>query len=70
MQIGTTSKPIRGKSVTHVSGMNPYAYRLADLGRLCRDCVDLMAHFDRVLPGRGRLRMAYFSNVSKYISCT
>jgi hypothetical protein len=46
------------------------AYRLADLGRLCRDCVDLMAHFDRVLPGRGRLRMAYFSNVSKYISCT
>ena len=29
-----------------------YAYRLADLGRLYRDYVDLMAHFDQVLPGR------------------
>jgi hypothetical protein len=27
-------------------------YRLSDLGQLYRDYVDLMAHFDRVLPGR------------------
>ena len=47
-----------------------YAYRLAALGRLYRDYAELMAHFDRGLPGRGRRRMAYFSNVSKYISCT
>lgn len=29
-----------------------YAYRLADLGRLYRDYVELTAHFDRVLPGK------------------
>ena len=29
-----------------------YAYRLTDLGRLYRDYSDLMAHFDRVLPGK------------------
>jgi len=29
-----------------------YAYRLTDLGRLCRDYVELVAHFDRVLPGK------------------
>lgn len=28
-----------------------YAYRLPDIGRLYRDYVDLMAHFDRVSPG-------------------
>jgi tetratricopeptide (TPR) repeat protein len=28
------------------------AYRLADIGRLYRDYVDLMAHFDRALPGK------------------
>jgi tetratricopeptide (TPR) repeat protein len=29
-----------------------YAYRLTDLGRLYRDYVELMAHFDQALPGR------------------
>ena len=29
-----------------------YSYDLADLGRYYRDYVDLMAHFDEVLPGR------------------
>jgi tetratricopeptide (TPR) repeat protein len=29
-----------------------YAYRLTDLARLYRDYVELMAHFDRVLPGK------------------
>jgi hypothetical protein len=29
-----------------------YSYDLADLGRYYRDYVELMAHFDRVLPGR------------------
>lgn len=32
------------------SGQND-AYRLSDIGRLYRDYVELMAHFDRVLPG-------------------
>ena len=30
----------------------PFAYDLADIGRCYRDYVDLMAHFDEVLPGR------------------
>jgi tetratricopeptide (TPR) repeat protein len=29
-----------------------YTYGLADIGRYYRDYVDLMAHFDRVMPGR------------------
>jgi sulfotransferase family protein len=29
-----------------------FCYRLSDLGRYYRDYVELMAHFDRVLPGR------------------
>ncbi|MBV9063827.1 MAG: sulfotransferase [Alphaproteobacteria bacterium] len=29
-----------------------FAYRLSDIGRLYRDYVELMAHFDRVLPGK------------------
>lgn len=29
-----------------------HAYRLADIGRLYRDYVELTAHFDRVLPGK------------------
>ncbi|HEX3651706.1 MAG TPA: sulfotransferase [Rhizomicrobium sp.] len=29
-----------------------YAYRLTDLGRLYREYVELMAHWDRVLPGK------------------
>ena len=29
-----------------------FTYDLADLGRYYRDYVDLMAHFDEVLPGR------------------
>ena len=33
------------------SGQN-FAYRLADIGRLYRDYVELMAHFDSVLPGK------------------
>ena len=30
----------------------PLAYRLADIGRFYADYVDLMAHYDRVLPGK------------------
>jgi len=33
------------------SGQN-FAYRLPDIGRMYRDYVELMAHFDRVLPGK------------------
>lgn len=33
------------------SGQN-FAYRLSDIGRMYRDYVELMAHFDRVLPGK------------------
>ena len=35
-----------------VTGSAPFSHRLADLGRYYRDYVDVMAHFDRVLPGR------------------
>ena len=35
----------------YAKGQN-FSYRLADIGRLSRDYVELMAHFDRVLPGK------------------
>jgi tetratricopeptide (TPR) repeat protein len=40
------------------------AYRLADIGRLYRDYVELMAHFDRVLPGKVH-RVTYESLVTE-----
>jgi tetratricopeptide (TPR) repeat protein len=36
----------------HYADGQRYTYRLSDLGRVYRDYVDLMAHFDQVLPGR------------------
>jgi tetratricopeptide (TPR) repeat protein len=36
----------------HFARGQAYAYSLQDLGRYYRDYVDLMAHFDAVLPGR------------------
>lgn len=33
-------------------GNQPFSYRLSDIGRYYADYVRLMAHFDRVLPGR------------------
>ncbi len=36
----------------HFARGNRYSYDLAELGRYYRDYVDLMEHFDRVLPGR------------------
>jgi tetratricopeptide (TPR) repeat protein len=36
----------------HFASGQRFAYDLADLGRYYRDYVDLMAHFDEVLPGR------------------
>ncbi len=36
----------------HFASGQRFAYDLADLGRYYRDYVDLMAHFDAVLPGR------------------
>jgi tetratricopeptide (TPR) repeat protein len=36
----------------HFAQGQPFSYDLADLGRYYRDYVELMAHFDRVLPGR------------------
>ena len=36
----------------HYAKGQTYAYRQTDLGRSYRDYVDLMAHFDRVLPGK------------------
>jgi tetratricopeptide (TPR) repeat protein len=36
----------------HFAGGFDFAYDLADLGRYYADYVDLMAHFDRVAPGR------------------
>ena len=36
----------------HFARGQNFSYSLADLGRYYRDYVDLMAHFDRVLPGR------------------
>ena len=36
----------------HFARGQRYTYGLADIGRYYRDYVELMAHFDRVLPGR------------------
>ena len=36
----------------HFARGQRFAYDLADLGRYYRDYVELMAHFDEVLPGR------------------
>jgi hypothetical protein len=36
----------------HFARGNRFSYGLAELGRYYRDYVDLMGHFDRVLPGR------------------
>lgn len=36
----------------HFANRQDFAYDLRDLGRYYRDYVDLMAHFDEVLPGR------------------
>jgi tetratricopeptide (TPR) repeat protein len=36
----------------HFARGNRFSYDLADLGRYYRDYADLMAHFDRVMPGR------------------
>ena len=36
----------------HFAHGQAFTYDLADLGRYCRDYVELMAHFDEVLPGR------------------
>jgi len=36
----------------HFARGQNFSYSLEDLGRYYRDYVDLMAHFDRVLPGR------------------
>jgi len=36
----------------HFARGNRFSYDLAELGRYYRDYVDLMAHFDRVMPGR------------------
>ncbi|HEY3939106.1 MAG TPA: sulfotransferase [Bryobacteraceae bacterium] len=36
----------------YVTETAPFSHRLADLARHYRDYVDVMAHFDRVLPGR------------------
>lgn len=36
----------------HFAVGQPFSYDLADLGRYYRDYVELMAHFDAVLPGR------------------
>ncbi len=36
----------------HFARGQNFSYGLADLGRYYRDYVELMAHFDRVLPGR------------------
>ncbi|HTT84212.1 MAG TPA: sulfotransferase [Rhizomicrobium sp.] len=36
----------------YVTGSAPFSHRLADLGRYYRDYVDVIAHFDRVLPGK------------------
>jgi tetratricopeptide (TPR) repeat protein len=36
----------------HFDKGQTYSYRQSDLGRSYRDYVDLMAHFDRVLPGK------------------
>ncbi len=36
----------------HFARGNRYSYDLGELGRYYRDYVDLMAHFDRLLPGR------------------
>ena len=36
----------------HFAGGVAHSYDLADIGRYYRDYVDLMAHFDRVIPGR------------------
>jgi tetratricopeptide (TPR) repeat protein len=38
----------------HFASGQPFTYGLADLGRYYRDYVELMAHFDTVLPGRVR----------------
>jgi len=37
---------------THFPGGQPFAHRLADIGRHYSNYVRLMAHFDKVLPGR------------------
>ena len=37
---------------SHFPGGQPFSYRLGDIGRLYANYVGLMAHFDRVLPGR------------------
>ena len=42
----------------HFEGGSDFAYDLADLGRYYRDYVELMDHFDHVLPGRV-CRVAY-----------
>jgi predicted Zn-dependent protease len=36
----------------YVTQSAPFSHRLADLGRYYRDYAEVMAHFDRVLPGR------------------
>jgi tetratricopeptide (TPR) repeat protein len=36
----------------HFAQGQPFSYDLADLGRYYADYVDLMGHFDRILPGR------------------
>lgn len=36
----------------HFARRQDFSYSLADIGRYYRDYVELMAHFDRVLPGR------------------
>lgn len=37
---------------SHFPGGQPFAHRLVDIGRVYANYVKLMAHFDRVLPGR------------------
>lgn len=47
----------------HFARGQSYTYELSDLGRYYRDYVDLMAHFDRVRPGRIH-RVTYESMVA------
>jgi hypothetical protein len=49
----------------HFARGQHFAYDLADIGRFYRDYVQLMAHFDRVLPGRVH-RMVYERTVDDF----
>lgn len=48
---------------SHFPGGQPFAHRLADIGRVYANYAKLMAHFDRVLPGRVH-RVSYEDLVS------